>query len=104
MAKTTKKKTSAKRAKAKSPKTKGVDARRAEAKAEAPNGNGASPPPPPSPEPPPAEGSAYRVGDAAEFGRNMARVAVTSRELISAFMKAQAGRSGREPLDPLNIT
>ena len=69
---------------------------------------GTAPPlaPPPTPEPPPAaaSASAYRVGDAAEFGRNMAQVAVRSRDLLSAFVKAQAARSGREPLDPLNIT
>jgi poly[(R)-3-hydroxyalkanoate] polymerase subunit PhaC len=52
----------------------------------------------------PVENSAYRVGDASEFGRNMASVAMKSRELISAFLKSQAERSGREPLDPLNIT
>jgi polyhydroxyalkanoate synthase subunit PhaC len=55
-------------------------------------------------EPPPQDEPAYRVGDAAEFGRNMARVAVRSRELISAFIASQAERSGREPLDPLNLT
>ena len=57
----------------------------------------------PDPEAPVAD-SAYRVGDASEFGRNMASVAVKSRDLISAFLKSQAERSGREPLDPLNIT
>jgi polyhydroxyalkanoate synthase len=55
-------------------------------------------------EPGAGDESAYRVGDAAEFGRNMARVAVKSRELLSAFAKSQAERTGREPLDPLNIT
>src|SRR5262245_30632996 len=55
-------------------------------------------------EAPPSEEPAYRVADASEFGRNMARVAVQSRELISAFLKSQAERAGREPLDPLNVT
>jgi polyhydroxyalkanoate synthase len=105
MAKTTKKKkTGAQRAKAKgprrqTPKTRGVEAKRPETRTQT---NGATPPPQEPPAPP--HEPAYRVGDAAEFGRNMARVAVKSRELISAFVKAQAGRSGREPLDPLNIT
>jgi len=112
MPKTTKKKTSAKSAKAKRPKIKGVEARRAEAKAETSHaGNGtlpppqpAAPPPPPPPQPAAAQELAYRVGDPAEFGRNMARVAVRSRDLLSAFVRAQAARSGREPLDPLNVT
>jgi polyhydroxyalkanoate synthase len=55
-------------------------------------------------EPAETDEPAYRMGDAAEFGRNMARVAVKSRDLLSAFIKSQAERSGREPLDPLNIT
>ena len=42
------------------------------------------------------------MGDAAEFGRNMARVATRSRDLVSAFVKSQAGRADHE-LDPLNI-
>ncbi len=120
MAKTTKKKTGAKSAKAKGtkpqgpnatrPKIKRVEAARPETRSrtntEGPRlANGPPPPPPPPPpELPPEEERAYRVGDAAEFGRNMARVAVRSRDLISAFVKAQAARSGREPLDPLNIT
>src|SRR5690242_12043702 len=100
MAKTTKKKSSAKRPKSvsRTPKrltTKGVEAARAETKAEEPRPvKGALPPPPPPPGPPGDE-HAYRVGDAAEFGRNMARVGVRSRELVTAFMKAQSARSGR---------
>ena len=85
MPKNTKKKTSAKRA---------------EPKAEKPGAPIGQEPDPEAP----IEGSAYRVGDASEFGRNMASVAMKSRELISAFLKSQAERSGREPLDPLNIT
>ena len=59
--------------------------------------------------PPPSDADAveepaYRIGDAAEFGRNMAKVAARSRDLVSAFVKSQTGRTGREPLDPLNIT
>jgi len=72
----------------------------AEAKAEKPGAPIGQEPDPEAP----VEDSAYRVGDASEFGSNMARVAVKSRELISAFVKSQAERSGREPLDPLNIT
>ena len=91
MAKTTSKKINAKRPKAEglnarrpSPRTKGVEAARAETKAEEParpRPNGAAPPlPPPSaPEPPPRDEHVYRVGDAAEFGRNLAKVAVRSR-------------------------
>jgi poly[(R)-3-hydroxyalkanoate] polymerase subunit PhaC len=72
----------------------------AEAKAEKPGAPIGQEPDPEAP----VEDSAYRVGDASEFGRNMASVAMKSRDLISAFMKSQAERSGREPLDPLNIT
>ncbi len=108
----TKKKTAAKRADPKRAKTKSAAARAAEApradvkaaeiKSEQPKpGNGAPPPPP---EPTPSEEAAYRVGDAGEFGRNMAKVATRSRDLLSAFVKSQTGRTGREPLDPLNIT
>jgi len=58
--------------------------------------------------PPESAGSAdegsYRVGDAAEFGRNLARVASKSQKLISEFVSRQAHRTGAEPFDPLNIT
>ncbi len=74
-------------------------ARRSRASSPKPR-NGAPPPP----EPTLSEEAAYRVGDAAEFGRNMAKVATRSRDLLSAFVKSQTGRTGREPLDPLNIT
>jgi len=116
MPKTAKKKTSArgghaKRAPTKRPKTKNADARRVEAKRIAANGAGTTaskpqpgPGPAPPPEPSPPEANAHHIGDAAEFGRNMAKVATRSRDLLSAFVKSQAGRTGREPLDPLNVT
>jgi polyhydroxyalkanoate synthase len=56
------------------------------------------------PEPPASADPAYHISNAAEFGRNMARVAVKSRELLSSFLMSQAERAGRQPLDPLNIT
>lgn len=105
------KKTSTKSANTKGARAKSADIKRAKvAKAEAelvgaksqklePEAKTAPPPAPPPPEAP-----AYRVGDAAEFGRNMARVAAKSRDLISAFVKSQTGRTGHEPLDPLNLT
>src|SRR5262245_10438164 len=37
----------------------------------------------------PAE-NAYTINDAAEFGRNMARLAVKGRELMSTFLMSQA--------------
>jgi polyhydroxyalkanoate synthase len=63
------------------------------------------PPPPPRPEPAaqPANGEAYRFKDAGEFGRNMAQVATKSQQLVGQFLRSQAGRTGREPMDPLNI-
>src|SRR5215510_10511294 len=46
----------------------------------------------------------YRVGDASEFGRNLARVAAKSQKLVSEFISRQAQRNGHEPFDPLNIS
>jgi len=63
----------------------------------------APPPPPPTAEPA-GEETAYRLGDASAFGRNMARVAAQSQQLVSEFLKRQGGRLGREPLDPLNVS
>jgi polyhydroxyalkanoate synthase len=48
--------------------------------------------------------SAYRVGDAAQFGRNMAIVASKSQKLLSEFLKRQNQHKGDEPLDPLNVS
>src|SRR5215475_12107589 len=47
---------------------------------------------------------AYRLTDANAFGRNMARVAVKSQQLMSEFLQRQADRVGSEPIDPLNVT
>jgi polyhydroxyalkanoate synthase len=58
--------------------------------------------PPPDTSPAPMNG--YQVGDPAEFGRNMARVATKSQRLLFEFLQRQAGRSRYEPLDPLNIS
>src|SRR5258707_13800888 len=44
------------------------------------------------------------VGEPAEFGRNMARVAGKSQRILFDFMQRQAGRSPFQPLDPLNIS
>jgi polyhydroxyalkanoate synthase len=46
----------------------------------------------------------YSVGDPAEFGRNMARVATKSQRLLFDFFQRQAHRSPYESLDPLNIS
>jgi len=73
-------------------KAKGGDTAKA---AEAPPKGGAQP----QMETPP-----YRITDAAEFGRNMARVAAKSQHLISEFLKRQAEHKSDEPLDPLNIS
>jgi polyhydroxyalkanoate synthase len=47
---------------------------------------------------------AYRLTDANVFGRNMARVAIRSQQLLSEFLQRQADRVGSEPIDPLNVT
>ena len=68
--------------------------------------------PKPEPDPAPAAGKAspktaeagYRLTDANAFGRNMARVAVKSQQLLSEFLQRQADRVGSEPIDPLNMT
>ena len=59
--------------------------------------------PPPQPEPE-SRDTAYRLGDAQEFGRNMARVAMRSQHLLSEFLKRQTERLGQDPLDPLNVS
>jgi polyhydroxyalkanoate synthase len=96
----------ARRAPTKSATTKSAEAKRANANGVGTkNGKpqpGPTPAPPPAPQPP--EDNGYNFDNAAEFGRNMAKVATRSRDLLSAFVKSQAGRIGREPLDPLNVT
>jgi polyhydroxyalkanoate synthase len=48
----------------------------------------------------------YRIGDPAEFARNMMQVGQQSQRLIADFVKRQSakGSSGAGPLDPLNLT
>jgi polyhydroxyalkanoate synthase len=53
---------------------------------------------------PKTPGADYRLTDAGEFGRNMARVAVKSQHLLSEFLQRQADRVGSDPIDPLNVT
>lgn len=48
--------------------------------------------------------TAYSVGDAGEFARNMAQVAQQSQQLLGDFFKRQANRDGNASLDPLNIS
>jgi poly[(R)-3-hydroxyalkanoate] polymerase subunit PhaC len=67
----------------------------------------AEPPPKATVEPkgePQAEIPPYRVADAAEFGKNLARVAAKGQHLLSEFLKRQAEHKGDEPLDPLNVS
>ncbi len=45
----------------------------------------------------------YKVGDPGQFARNMVRVGVQSQQLLANFMKRQAEKLGKEPLDPLNL-
>ena len=45
----------------------------------------------------------YKIGDPGEFARNMVRVGVQSQHLLANFMKRQAEKFGKEPLDPLNL-
>jgi polyhydroxyalkanoate synthase len=51
----------------------------------------------------PADGSAYQIGDAGEFARNMVIVGEKAQRLLGDFVKHQAEKFGQEPLDPLNI-
>jgi polyhydroxyalkanoate synthase subunit PhaC len=48
----------------------------------------------------------YRIGDPAEFARNMMQVGQQSQRLIADFVKRQSakGSGGAGPLDPLNLT
>jgi polyhydroxyalkanoate synthase len=48
--------------------------------------------------------SPYLLGDPGQFAQNMMRVGVQSQKLLADFLKRQAGKSGPEPFDPLNIT
>jgi polyhydroxyalkanoate synthase len=45
----------------------------------------------------------YQLNDPSAFGRNMARVAAQSQQLLSEFLKRQTERFGQQPLDPLNL-
>lgn len=50
-----------------------------------------------------APDSTYRITDAQAFGRNMAKVAARSQQLVGQFLARQTHRLGQEPFDPLNI-
>src|SRR5215471_11349807 len=76
----------------------------AKSKKKAPEAEVEDKPPVGAADAPAAEDSSYRVGDAAKFGRNMARVAAKSQSLLSSFVKRQTERLGHEPFDPLNIS
>jgi polyhydroxyalkanoate synthase subunit PhaC len=53
----------------------------------------------------PPQNDAYKIGDAGAFARNMTKVGMQSQRLLSDFVKRQsAKKSGKEPLDPLNLT
>src|SRR5215469_12705010 len=54
--------------------------------------------------PRPAPENTYRITDAQAFGRNMAKVAAKSQQLVGQFLARQSHRLGQEPLDPLNIS
>jgi len=47
--------------------------------------------------------SPYAIGDPGEFAKNMVRVGQQSQRLLTDFFKRQTA-SGKEPLDPLNIS
>ena len=64
-------------------------------------GNKAPPADPPNPEDAAAE--AYKIGDGAEFVRNMMRVGEQSQKLLAQFVRAQSEK-GPGPRDPLNLT
>ena len=48
----------------------------------------------------------YRIGDPAEFTRNMMQVGQQSQRLLADFVKRQTakGSGGAGPMDPLNLT
>src|ERR1700742_502663 len=48
--------------------------------------------------------NSYRVGDPAEFARNMMQVGQQSQKLLADFVKRQSARGGNGPMDPLNLT
>ena len=50
-----------------------------------------------------SQNEAYKIGDPAEFTRNMMRVGAQSQRLLKDFMKRQSEKSGNEPKDPLNL-
>ena len=60
--------------------------------------------PPPKPNGGAQPNSAYSIADPGEFGRNLARVASKSQQILSEFVKRQAKSMGRDPIDPLNVT
>jgi polyhydroxyalkanoate synthase len=45
----------------------------------------------------------YKMGDPGEFARNMVRVGIQSQQLLTDFMRRQADKFGKEPVDPLNL-
>jgi polyhydroxyalkanoate synthase len=50
-----------------------------------------------------SQNESYKIGDPAEFTRNMMRVGAQSQRLLKDFMKRQSEKSGNEPKDPLNL-
>ncbi len=64
------------------------------------NGGEAKAGPEPAPQPPE---DGYKLGDPGAFARNMVRVGIQSQRLLTDYFKRQAGKTGSEPTDPLNI-
>ena len=58
----------------------------------------------PPPETQPKSSPAYKIADPAEFAGNMVQVGVQSQKLLADFLRRQRGKTGTEPLDPLNLT
>jgi polyhydroxyalkanoate synthase len=50
-----------------------------------------------------AEADNYKIADPGEFARNMVRVGIQSQQLLTDFLRRQADKFGKEPLDPLNL-
>jgi poly[(R)-3-hydroxyalkanoate] polymerase subunit PhaC len=69
-----------------------------------PRGSASKPEGSPKPEEPTEATGTYRLTDAAKFGRNLARIAAKSQNLLREFARRQAAIVGRAPFDPLNVT
>ena len=52
----------------------------------------------------PENDARYRMGDPAQFTRNMVEVAQQSQRLLADFVKRQAASGRNGPMDPLNLT